>query len=153
MEKMIARYMGKRITEDGYQYLFQSNKELFIEKKDYEVILDDKDSNKTNEQNKKFWATVSEICLEQDGDLKDMDNVYCQILSDVGIKNVVMHIKEEDLDELKKDYRVVKVLDREVVNHISYLTVQCFKGLSKFTKKETAQIIDKALDYLEELKG
>lgn len=152
MERLNATFIGKKLTETGYRYLFESNKDIYLDRRTYEITLDEKDSNKSDQQNKKFWATLSEICILQDGDLRDIDNTYCQILTMAGIKSITVRVKETDIPELKKEYRVVKEREHEMINHTPYVTAQLFSGLSTFSKKETAQIIDIALNYLQELK-
>lgn len=90
------------------------------------------DKKKSSAANRYFWELATQIATVL---LTDKESVYLSLLSDYG-KSIVNTTEPENIEELKKDYRLIDVLEVGTVAH-----VRCFKGLSKYTQSEISYLI------------
>ncbi len=124
-----------------------------IEDGKYTVELKKYRKGRSLNQNAYFWKLVSEIAIKENGDLRDVDNLYSNLLKMSGAKYEVMYLKEDALESLKKN-EVIKhclVVKRQVINNQAMVTALIFYGSSKFDTKEMSNLIDTTLKYASEI--
>lgn len=124
-----------------------------IEDGKYTVELKKYRKGRSLNQNAYFWKLVSEIAIKENGDLRDIDNLYSNLLKMSGAKYEVMYLKEDALESLKRN-EVIKhclVVKRQVINNQAMVTALIFYGSSKFDTKEMSNLIDTTLKYASEV--
>ena len=124
-----------------------------VEDGKYTVELKKYRKGRSLNQNAYFWKLVSEIAVKEDGDLRDIDNLYSNLLKMSGAKYEVMYLKEDALESLKRN-EVIKhclVVKRQVINNQAMVTALIFYGSSKFDTKEMSNLIDTTLKYASEV--
>ena len=144
-------------TEDGMrEYTFTTSSALKIDKdKTYVLDLSEKKPKRSLAQNDMFNSILNKICLESDGNLKDRDVYYGQLLKMAGIEeqtNTGIYTADELEQEMKlNDYRTFDVISKSVINHVMYYKTRFYKGSSKFNSAQMSRLIDVTLDYAAEL--
>lgn len=118
---------------------------------EYVVSIEPKKRNRTIDQNKYFWALLGEIAKKENGDLKEIDNLYTHLLQMTGAKYETLIIKHEALERFKSLVRHVKVIKQQVINHEVYDTIYAFYGSSTFNTSEMTQLIETTLNYAYEV--
>ena len=138
----------------GSSIMIQANNLLNnVEDGKYTVELKKYRKGRSLNQNAYFWKLVSEIAVKEDGDLRDIDNLYSNLLKMSGAKYEVMYLKEDALESLKRN-EVIKhclVVKRQVINNQAMVTALIFYGSSKFDTKEMSNLIDTTLKYASEV--
>lgn len=129
------------------QALISSPVPFNLEDGEYLISLDKKKNKRTLEQNRYFWALLGEISKKENGNLKDIDNLYTHLLEMSGAKYEVLIMKHEALERFKGLVRHVKVVKQQVINHEVYDTIYAFYGSSTFDTVEMANLIDATIDY------
>lgn len=122
-----------------------------LEDGDYELEIKKLSKKRSLEQNKYFWALVGEIAKREDGDLREVDKLYDNLLKIAGTKYEVAYMKKEAIESFKK-FDVIKhyyIKEEKVVNNTLYATVYIFYGSSKFDTKQMSDLIDTTLKYAE----
>jgi len=153
----VVRLERSGFTEDGMrEYTFTTSTKLDLDKdKSYILDLSEKKPKRSLAQNDMFNALLNKICLVQDGNLKDRDVYYGQLLKMAGIEektNSGTFTAEELEKELRlNDYRAFEVTAKKVINHVMYYRAKFYKGISKFDTAEMSRLIDVTLDYAAEL--
>ena len=147
----VVRLERSGFNEDGLrEYTFTTTSKLDLSKdKSYVIDLKEKKPKRSLAQNDMYWGILSKICMKQDGNLKDLQELHCQMLKMSGAAYVIITVEDKDIEKIKKDFdiRAMTILSKQVVNHRLYDLVQIFKGSSKFDTAEMSQLIDTALDY------
>lgn len=122
-----------------------------MEDGEYMITIEPKKKKRSLDQNRYFWALVGEIAKKENGDLKDVDDLYTNLLMMSGAKYETVIIRHEALDRFKSLVKHVKVMDQRIVNHELYDTVYAFYGSSTFNTSEMADLIDTTLKYASEV--
>lgn len=135
----------------GNQALISSPIPFDLEDGEYIVSIEPKKKKRSLEQNRYFWMLLGEILKKEDGNLKNVDELYETLLIMAGAKYEVVNIKHEALEGLKQIVKHVKVVKQQVINHEVWDMVYVFYGSSKFNKSEMAQLIDTTLNYASEV--
>lgn len=137
---------------------FKDNKALVISDRpfsladgEYSVTFKEKKEDRTLRQNRYLWALIGEICKSENGSLRDEEEVYCTLLQMAGAKYETVIIPETALEGFRGKWRDVKVVGRQMVNHVPYVTLHAFYGSSTMNTREMNDLIDVTLSYAYEL--
>ena len=145
--KVNATYMGNQ----GDVLLLHTGFVPKIEEgKQYTVVFKDLENIRSDEQNRKMWAIIQEIALENN---EDTWKIYTDGLEETGIKFVEIQIIPEAFNALAQEFRAIKVtgsIKDKDCNHM--LICKCFIGSSKFNTKEMTELIDYFLFIQEEFR-
>ncbi len=134
----------------GNQALVSAPVPFNLDDGEYLVSIEPKKKKRSLDQNRYFWKLVGEIAKKENGDLRDVDELYTNLLQMSGAKYESVIIKHEALERFKSLVRHVKIMKQQVINHELYDTVWAFYGSSQFDTSEMAQLIDTTLKYAEE---
>ena len=134
----------------GNQALVSAPVPFNLDDGEYLVSIEPKKKKRSLDQNRYFWKLVGEIAKTENGDLKDVDDLYTHLLQMAGAKYESLIIKHEALERFKGLVRHVKIMKQQVINHELYDTVWAFYGSSQFDTSEMSQLIDTTLKYAEE---
>ena len=135
----------------GNTALIQAPVPFALEDGEYEVTIEKKKRHRTLDQNKYFWKLLGEISKKENGDLKDVENLYTHLLEMAGAKYESMIIKHEALDRWKQLVRHVKIIKQQIVRNELFDTIYTFYGSSTFDTSEMADLIDTTLRYASEV--
>ena len=123
----------------------------------YSINIKKATSKKSLNQNNYAWALMTDIAKELDI-FPSAIEVYLTVLKMAKIKTHFIQILDSEPDEkgdtpllmLKRSYRVVRVVDSYVNDKGNKaLTVELSEGMSRFSKDEMVQFIDKLLSFAE----
>lgn len=119
----------------------------------YDVSIRPIPKKRTLRQNRYLWALIGEICKKENGDLRDREALYVNLLKMSGAKYEVMYIAHDAIEELKRCevLRDVVTVKQTVVQNRVMDTVYVFYGSSKMSTSEMADLIDTTLGYAEEV--
>ena len=155
MKKIIGDYVRRSIDEFGnLEIVFNiknyNDKKTIqdLEKETYSIQISKVKSQRSLNQNKYFWKMCGLIAEELHQDVME---VYVHLLEDTNAKYEYIMGLETIEDELKKNFRAVKVVRPELYNGKKMIVYKCFIGSSKFDVKEMNMLIDKAMSYCSEL--
>lgn len=99
------------------------------------------------DSNRMFWGILQKIAEETDKDLMDL---YITLLEQSNAKYEFLLVLPETIEELKKVFRAVKVLEYRDYNGKQMAVIKAYIGSSKFNTKEMKKLIDKALQMASE---
>lgn len=118
--------------------------------KEYTIEIKELSNKRTLQQNKYMWVLIRSIA---NNELVKQDEVevYSLALEEANIKYTDISAIPEVEDELKKNFRAVRVLRPELVNGQKRIIYRCFSGSSKMNTKEMKAIIDVLISWAEEL--
>lgn len=154
MMKLLARYHHRVINPDTgnleitfaiSDYNSKANTEE-LEKELYSLEIKKPRSKRSLNQNAYLWALIHELALKMDED--DLD-VYIKLLNESKAKYEVLKVLSEAENDLKKCFRVVKLIKYDVNKDYAYF--QCYYGSSTFTTDEMNKLIDTAISWCNEL--
>ena len=152
MEKITGKYLRTAITDSGIELTFKVNRKPIVEKdKEYEITVREYKDNRSKRQNDKLWAIINDICMKQDGNLRNADDLYLQLLEMAGAKHLIVSIPYEARKDLLKVVRSIKTLDVFTEDGVTYATVCLFYGSSSMNTKEMGNLIETAINYAYEL--
>ena len=121
----------------------ESNKEYVLELKEVR-------SKRSLQQNKFMWALIHQIADHKEMNMKEIE-IYTSALEEANAKYIyLMGIKEAE-DELRKNFRAVKVVRPTIENGKEYIIYKCFVGSSKLSTKEMNKLLDIIISWAEEL--
>jgi len=135
----------------GNQAMISAPVPFQLEDGEYMVTIEPKKKKRSLDQNSYFWALLGEICKKENGDLRDVEDLYVNLLEMSGAKYAALIVKHEALEDLKKMVRHIKVIKQQIVKNELYDTIYTFYGSSTFTTSEMSQLIDVTLKYAEEV--
>lgn len=106
-------------------------------------------SERTIQQNKYMWKLIHKIA-EVDG--QDEMDIYCLALENANAKYrfLIGEDNKEVLDELRKNFRAVRVFRPQVINGKKFIVYKCFIGSSKMNTAEMNQLLDFIIMWAEE---
>lgn len=154
MMKLLARYHHRVINPDTgnleitfaiSDYNSKANTEE-LEKELYSLEIKKPRSKRSLNQNAYLWFLIHELALKMDED--DLD-VYIKLLNESKAKYEVLKVLSEAENDLKKCFRVVKLIKYDVNKDYAYF--QCYYGSSTFTTDEMNKLIDTAISWCNEL--
>ena len=154
MMKLLARYHHRVINPDTgnleitfaiSDYNSKANTEE-LEKELYSLEIKKPRSKRSLNQNAYLWSLIHELALKMDED--DLD-VYIKLLNEYKAKYEVLKVLSEAENDLKKCFRVVKLIKYDVNKDYAYF--QCYYGSSTFTTDEMNKLIDTAISWCNEL--
>lgn len=105
-------------------------------------------SKRTLQQNAYMWKIIHEIAKRQGQD--DME-IYINALEESNAKYEYIMGLESIEEELKKNFRAVKIVRPEEHNGKKFLIYKVFIGSSKFDKEEMSMLLETVLRYATEL--
>lgn len=147
VHKVNATYMGNQ----GDVLLFHTGFIPRIEEgKQYTIDIKNLENIRSDEQNRKMWAIIQEIAIENN---EDTWKIYVDGLEETGIKFVEIQVIPEAFNTLAQEFRAIKVIGsikNEEGKHM--LVCKCFIGSSKFNTKEMTELIDYFLFVQQELR-
>ena len=154
MMKLLARYHHRVINPDTgnleitfaiSDYNSKANTEE-LEKELYSLEIKKPRSKRSLNQNAYLWSLIHELASKMDED--DLD-VYIKLLNESKAKYEVLKVLSEAENDLKKCFRVVKLIKYDVNKDYAYF--QCYYGSSTFTTDEMNKLIDTAISWCNEL--
>lgn len=118
--------------------------------KEYVLELKEVRSKRSLQQNKFMWALIHQIADHKEMNMKEIE-IYTSALEEANAKYIyLMGIKEAE-DELRKNFRAVKVVRPTIENGKEYIIYKCFVGSSKLNTKEMNKLLDIIISWAEEL--
>lgn len=114
----------------------------------YSMEIKEPKSKRTLQQNKYMWALIREIAKKQ---YQDEMEIYISALEQANAKYTYILGLEEIQDELKKNFRAVKIVRPETFKGKKIIVYKCFIGSSKFDKDEMSKLLDIVIGYAIEL--
>ena len=116
--------------------------------KHYVLELKEVRSKRTLEQNRYMWALIHRIAHKQE---QTEVEIYTSALEEANAKFIYLLGIPEAEDELRKNFRAVKIVRPTYENGKEYLVYKCFVGSSKLNTKEMAQLLEIIIMWAEEL--
>lgn len=104
---------------------------------------------RSGEANRMLWACLGEIAKSQDPPL-DVWCVYLLMLKRYG-KYTHIAIREDALEDLRKQWREIEVVGDLKVNGVKALDVLCFYGSSTYNTKEFSVLLNGVISEMEEM--
>lgn len=128
-----------------------ANYEGFIPELDlskmYDIEIKEHKSKRSLEANRMLWGILQKIKEETDNDLMDL---YIEVLEKADAKYDFLMVLPETVEELKKVFRAVKILEYREYNGKQMAVIKAYIGSSKFNTKEMSILIDKAMQVASE---
>lgn len=115
--------------------------------KTYDIEIKEHKSKRSIEANRMLWGILQQIKDVTDNDLMDL---YISVLEKADAKHDFLMVLPETLEQLKKVFRAVKVLEYREYNGKQMAVVKAYIGSSKFNTKEMSLLIDKAIQVASE---
>lgn len=118
--------------------------------KEYSMEIKEVRSHRTLQQNKYMWALIHEIAHHESMNQSEAE-VYTLALEEANAKYIYLLGTPEVEDELKKNFRAVRVVRPTIENGKEFIVYKCFIGTSKMDKKEMTKVVDIIIAWAEEL--
>lgn len=113
----------------------------------YDIEVKEHKSKRSLEANCMLWGILQKIKEETDNDLMDL---YIEVLEKADAKYDFLMVLSETVEELKKVFRAVKILEYREYNGKQMAVIKAYIGSSKFNTKEMSVLIDKAIQVASE---
>ena len=126
-----------------------SDLEVDLEKK-YSLEIKEVKSKRTLQQNKYMWALIHEIAHHESMNQNEVE-IYSLALEEANSKYIYLMGTPEAEDELKKNFRAVRVVRPTIENGKEFIVYKCFIGTSKMDTKEMKKVLDIIIAWAEEL--
>lgn len=118
--------------------------------KEYVLELKEARNKRTLQQNKFMWVLIHRIAAHEDMNMSEIE-IYTSALEEANAKYIyLLGIKEAE-EELKKNFRAVKVVRPTIENGKEYIVYKCFVGSSKLDTKEMNKLLDIIISWASEL--
>lgn len=118
--------------------------------KEYVIDLKEVRSKRTLQQNKYMWALIHAIVDHEDVNQDEME-IYTFALEEAKAKYIYLLGTPEAEDELKKNFRAVRVVRPTEENGKRFIVYKCFIGTSKMDTKQMNKVLDVLIAWAEEL--
>lgn len=127
----------------------ESHSPINLPEGEYQITIESIPRKRSLRQNKYLWALIGEIAKKEDGDLRNIDTLYCHLLEMAGAKYKVLYIEDEAINDLIQFeiVRHVVIKKKKVVNHKIMDEVYIFYGSSKMETNEMSDLIETTLRY------
>lgn len=155
--KLSAKGLRIKISDTGIVKLtFECSRRALealqkLKEGDYELSITQERNKRSHAQNRYLWELIGQICMIEDGNTSGDMELYCRLLEMASIKCVYMLGLPEIRDELAKTFRAVKVVDDRMYNGRQMYMYKCYFGSSHLDTKEMAALIDKTIEYAEQV--
>lgn len=121
-----------------------------------EIVIRKPTKKRSLNQNNLLWELIGQIDIAENGNRANDVEIYCNLLRSVGARVEVIAIEEDAADEF---IRMSRDLFREVVivrkwqnsKGVPWVQLNCYYGSSKMSTQEMNLVIDKAIEYANEL--
>ena len=121
----------------------ETNKEYVLELKEYK-------SKRTLQQNKYMWSLIHLIANHESMQMNEVE-IYISALEEANAKYIYLLGVSEAENELRKNFRAVKVVRPTYENGKEFIVYKCFVGSSKLNTKEMKKLLDIIIAWAEEL--
>jgi len=118
--------------------------------KEYTLELREVKNKRTLQQNKYMWALIHEIAHHESINQDEVE-IYSLALEEANAKYIYLLGTPEVQDELKKNFRAVRVVRPTVENGKEFIVYKCFIGTSKMDTKEMTKVVDIIVAWANEL--
>lgn len=118
--------------------------------KEYTLELREVKNKRTIQQNKYMWALIHSIAHHESTNQDEVE-VYSLALEEANAKYIYLLGTPEVQDELKKNFRAVRVVRPTIENGKEFIVYKCFIGTSKMDTKEMKKVLDIIIAWAEEL--
>jgi len=118
--------------------------------KEYTLELREVRNKRTIQQNKYMWALIHSIAHHESTNQDEVE-IYSLALEEANAKYIYLLGTPEVEDELKKNFRAVRVVRPTVENGKEFIVYKCFIGTSKMDTKEMKKVLDIIIAWAEEL--
>ena len=118
--------------------------------KEYSLELKEVKSKRTLQQNKYMWALIHSIAHHESMNQDEVE-IYSLALEEANSKYIYLMGTPEAEDELRKNFRAVRVVRPTVENGKEFIVYKCFIGTSKMDTKEMKKVLDIIIAWAEEL--
>ena len=118
--------------------------------KEYVMELRETRNKRTLQQNKYMWALIREIANHEDVNQDEVE-IYTFALEEAKAKFIYLMGTPEAEDELKKNFRAVKVVRPTEEKGKRFIIYKCFIGTSKMDTKQMKKVLDVIISWAEEL--
>jgi len=116
---------------------------------EYELSIKKITNKRTAAQNRYLWELIGQICVKENGNRADDEEIYIQLLEQAGGKCEYIMGLPEIYPSLKKAFRIVKIVDRRVYKTNQMNIYKVYFGSSAMDTKEMALLIDKTIERAE----
>ena len=118
--------------------------------KEYSLELKEVKSKRTLQQNKYMWALIHSIAHHESMNQNEVE-IYSLALEEANSKYIYLMGTPEAEDELRKNFRAVRVVRPTVENGKEFIVYKCFVGTSKMDTKEMKKVLDIIVAWADEL--
>ena len=118
--------------------------------KEYMIEIREVRSKRTIQQNKYMWALIREIANNETIKQNETE-IYSLALEEADAKYIYLLGVPEVEDELKKNFRAVRVVRTTVENGKEFIVYKCFIGTSKMDTKEMTKVLEIIIAWAKEL--
>ena len=118
--------------------------------KEYVLELKEIRSKRTLQQNKYMWALILKIADHDTQNMSEIE-IYSLALEQANAKYIYLLGISEAEDELRKNFRAVRVVRPTYENGKEYIVYKCFVGSSKLNTKEMKKLLDIIIAWANEL--
>ncbi len=118
--------------------------------KEYMIEIREVRSKRTIQQNKYMWALIREIANNETIKQNETE-IYSLALEEADAKYIYLLGVPEVEDELKKNFRAVRVVRTTVENGKEFIVYKCFIGTSKMDTKEMTRVLEIIIAWAKEL--
>ena len=135
------------------QMLLVENQQLDLDldlNKEYVFEIKEVKSKRTIQQNKYMWALIHEIAHHESMNQTEVE-IYSLALEEANAKYIYLLGTKDVEDELKKNFRAVRIVRPTVENGKEFIVYKCFVGTSKMDTKEMTKVLDIIVAWAEEL--
>lgn len=149
--KFAGQFQREGYTRDGYREVtFLINGDVaFSPDQTYLFDVKVKKPSKSDAQRGYFFALLREICMKEDGNLRNFEDLYVQMLIMSGASCTELEGTTEALESLKGVKGIREVIIHPTGNGRG--VAQVYYGLSTFDTGEASQLIDTALFYASQI--
>ncbi len=118
--------------------------------KEYMLEMREVRSKRTIQQNKYMWALIREIANNETIKQNEAE-IYSLALEEADAKYIYLLGVPEVEDELRKNFRAVRVVRNTVENGKEFIVYKCFIGTSKMDTKEMTRVLEIIIAWAKEL--
>jgi len=118
--------------------------------KEYTLELKEVRNKRTIHQNKYMWALIRLIANHESLNQDEIE-IYSSALEEANAKYIYLLGTPEVQDELRKNFRAVRVVRPTIENGKEFIVYKCFIGTSKMNTKEMTKVLDIIIAWANEL--
>ena len=112
---------------------------------EYTFEIEKARQKRSKSQNSLLWELIGQICEAENGNKKETEDIYLQLLEEASSSVQFLMTIPEAEDDLKKVFRIVKAVDEREYNGRMMTIFKCFIGSSQMDTKQMSILIDKAI--------